>query len=52
LAREAFVDVQGVQHPAPAPRFSRTPSAIQGPAPVRAHAVAEVLARWGAVGGD
>ncbi|WP_254602100.1 CaiB/BaiF CoA transferase family protein [Cupriavidus taiwanensis] len=28
LAREAFVDVGGVPCPAPAPRFSRTPSAL------------------------
>ena len=30
-ARGGFVEVAGVQQPAPAPRFSRTPSAIQGP---------------------
>ena len=46
VAREAFVDLQGVGHPAPAPRFSRTPSAIQGPAPVDTTPSAEVLARW------
>jgi len=45
-ARKAFVDVEGVRHPAPAPRFSRTPSAIQGPAPSEAAAAAHVLARW------
>ena len=44
--RQAFVDVGGVGHPAPAPRFSRTPSAIQGPAPAAAIDTAEVLARW------
>ena len=27
-ARQTFVEVEGVTHPAPAPRFSRTPSAI------------------------
>ena len=31
VARETFVDVDGVVHPAPAPRFSRTPSAIAAP---------------------
>ncbi|MDB5826698.1 MAG: carnitine dehydratase [Variovorax sp.] len=46
LARKAFVDVQGVRQPAPAPRFSRTPSAIQGPAPKEAVDAAHVLARW------
>lgn len=28
VARDAFVDIDGSPHPAPAPRFSRTPSAI------------------------
>jgi alpha-methylacyl-CoA racemase len=45
-AREAFVDVEGVLQPAPAPRFSRTPSQIQGPAAREATPAAEVLARW------
>ena len=35
VAREMFVDVDGAPHPAPAPRFSRTPTAVQG-APVEA----------------
>ena len=30
-ARAAFVEVAGVVQPAPAPRFERTPSAVQGP---------------------
>ena len=46
VARGAFVDVEGVRHPAPAPRFSRTPSAIQGPAPLQASDPHEVLKRW------
>lgn len=46
LARQAFVDVDGVSHPAPAPRFSRTPSAIQGPTPAEATTVQAVRARW------
>lgn len=46
VARGAFVDVGGVGHPAPAPRFSRTPSRIQGPAPTQLTDAAEVLARW------
>jgi alpha-methylacyl-CoA racemase len=45
-ARQAFVDVQGVRQPAPAPRFSRTPSGIQGPAPAQAVAASQVAARW------
>ena len=46
MARGAFVEVDGVRHPAPAPRFSRTPSAVQGPAPAEATSVPSVLARW------
>jgi len=45
-ARRAFVEVDGVQQPAPAPRFSRTPSRIQGPAPAQATPADQVLARW------
>jgi alpha-methylacyl-CoA racemase len=30
-ARGAFVDIDGVMQPAPAPRFSRTPGAVQSP---------------------
>ncbi|MEX0834807.1 MAG: CaiB/BaiF CoA-transferase family protein, partial [Nitriliruptor sp.] len=33
VAREAFVDVGGQPQPAPAPRFSRTPGAVERPAP-------------------
>jgi alpha-methylacyl-CoA racemase len=46
VARDAFIDVDGVAHPAPAPRFSRTPSKIQGAAPAEAQRVAEILSRW------
>jgi alpha-methylacyl-CoA racemase len=46
LARGAFVDVDGVSQPAPAPRFSRTPSAIQGPTPAAAVTAQAVQARW------
>jgi alpha-methylacyl-CoA racemase len=45
--RQTFQEVHGALHPAPAPRFSRTPSAIQGaPAPAGAH-TDEALAAWG-----
>ena len=46
VARQAFVEVGGVKHPAPAPRFSRTPSRIQGPAPAATSETRDVLARW------
>lgn len=45
-ARNAFVDVEGVRQPAPAPRFSRTPSRVQGPAPAEATPIADVRVRW------
>ena len=45
--RNAFIDVEGVKHPAPAPRFSRTPSSIKGPAPKTGSHTEEVLADWG-----
>jgi alpha-methylacyl-CoA racemase len=46
IARGTFVEVDGVRHPAPAPRFSRTSSRVQGPAPAEASSVSTVLARW------
>jgi alpha-methylacyl-CoA racemase len=45
-AREAFVEVDGVMHTAPAPRFSRTASRIQGPAPSSDVRAQDLLARW------
>ena len=46
-ARQTFVDVGGVTQPAPAPRFSATPGAIQGPPPgIGAHNQ-EALRDWG-----
>jgi alpha-methylacyl-CoA racemase len=41
--RNSFVEVDGVLQPAPAPRFSRTPSAIQASS---TSAPAEILAHW------
>lgn len=46
VARKAFLEIDGVTQPAPAPRFSRTPGEVQGPpAKVGAH-TEEVLAAW------
>ncbi len=46
-ARAAFVTVDGVVQPAPAPRFSATPSTVaRGPAAHGAHG-REILADWG-----
>jgi alpha-methylacyl-CoA racemase len=47
VAREMFVDVDGAPHPAPAPRFSRTPTVVQG-APVKPGADTDTaLGDWG-----
>lgn len=44
-ARETFVDIGGKRHPAPAPRFLATPSAI---APAGTLTLEAALSRWGA----
>jgi len=46
LARKGFVEVAGVAQPAPAPRFSRTPSAVQGPFPDGLMSPQDLLAAW------
>jgi len=46
-ARKTFVEVAGVTQPAPAPRFSATPGAIQGPPPPIGAHDREALADWG-----
>ena len=47
VARQTFVEVAGVIQPAPAPRFSATPGAIQSPPPaIGAHDI-EALTDWG-----
>jgi alpha-methylacyl-CoA racemase len=45
--RGVFTEVDGVRQAAPAPRFSRTPGAIQGPAPRPGADTAAILADWG-----
>jgi alpha-methylacyl-CoA racemase len=45
-ARQTFVTYDDVVQPAPAPRFSRTPSQIQSPPPRPATPIAEILADW------
>jgi alpha-methylacyl-CoA racemase len=49
VARETFVEVAGVTQPNVAPRFSRTPSAIQSPPPKTGADTEAVLADWGIV---
>ena len=46
VARGAFVVLDGVTHPAPAPRFSRTPAAIQSAPAAAAGDLADALGRW------
>jgi len=46
-ARQTFVDIGGVVQPAPAPRFSATPGAIQGPPPAIGAHDREALSDWG-----
>ncbi len=46
-ARNTFVELDGVVQPAPAPRFSRTPGAIQGPPACPGEHSEAILADWG-----
>jgi len=45
-ARGTFTAVGGMVQPAPAPRFSRTPSTVQGPPAAAPTPVADILAGW------
>jgi len=45
--RETFVEVAGVPQPAPAPRFGRTPGAIDRPPPHAGQHTDDTLAEWG-----
>lgn len=47
VARKTFVELEGVIQPAPAPRFSATPGAIQGPPPAIGAHDQEALGDWG-----
>lgn len=47
VARKTFIDVDGVVQPAPAPRFSATPAAVQwGPAPIDRDGI-DAMIQWG-----
>jgi alpha-methylacyl-CoA racemase len=46
-ARGTYVEEFGVTQPAPAPRFSRTPGAIQGPPSWPGQHTDSALADWG-----
>ena len=51
-ARKTFIEVEGVVQPAPAPRFSATPGAVQRPPPAIGAHNGEVLADWGVARAD
>ena len=46
-ARQTFIEVDGVIQPNVAPRFSRTPSEVQGPPPRIGQHTTEALRDWG-----
>jgi alpha-methylacyl-CoA racemase len=47
LARNAFFSASGVEQPAPAPRFSRTPGGVRRAPPERGEGGGEALRDWG-----
>jgi alpha-methylacyl-CoA racemase len=47
VARKAFVEVDGTTQPAPAPRFSRTPSEIVRRSPYPGEGGDDALVDWG-----
>ena len=51
-ARGTFVEVDGIVQPAPAPRFSRTPSALPTPPEAPGQSTLRALAEWGFASAD
>lgn len=47
VARRAFIEVDGLIQPAPAPRFSRTPATVDSRPPLPGEHTTEALASWG-----
>ncbi|MBV8682849.1 MAG: CoA transferase [Caulobacteraceae bacterium] len=47
VARETFVEIEGVVQPAPAPRFSNTPGKVAGPPPAIGAHTRSALESWG-----
>jgi alpha-methylacyl-CoA racemase len=45
--REVYASFDGVRHPSPAPRFSRTPSTLRTPTPAPGRDSRQALADWG-----
>jgi len=46
-SRQSYVDIAGVEQPAPAPRFSRTAPGVRRAPPERGQGGAAALAEWG-----
>jgi alpha-methylacyl-CoA racemase len=46
-AREVYATFDGLRHPSPAPRFSRTPSTLRRPTPAPGQDSKQALADWG-----
>ncbi|WP_150005929.1 CaiB/BaiF CoA transferase family protein [Iodidimonas muriae] len=47
VARETFIEQDGLRQPAPAPRLSKTPGRVQGPPPLPGEQSADILATFG-----
>jgi alpha-methylacyl-CoA racemase len=47
LERQAFIEMDGITQPSPAPRFSRTPSEARSPPPMNGEQTREVLTEFG-----
>ncbi len=47
IARQSFVEIDGIKQPAPAPKFSRTKPEIQGPPPTPGQHNESALVDWG-----
>lgn len=47
--RETYIELDGIQQPAPAPRFSRTPSAVRHGSQAAGENTAEVFEDWGVI---
>jgi alpha-methylacyl-CoA racemase len=47
MDRKTFIEIEGLTHPAPAPRFSRTRAEVQRPPPTPGEHTESVLSDWG-----
>jgi alpha-methylacyl-CoA racemase len=50
--RDSFVEIDGIAQPAPAPRFSGTPTRVQGPPARAGENTDEILRDWGFSAGE